>query len=341
MLAYIRSEITPEVRMSSQPRALFVAFACAFLSVVPIAAQSQGTWPVKPVKIIAVFPPGGSVDQVARVFAAQLTQQTGQQFIVDNRGGASGSIGTQVVASSPPDGYTFGVVFDTHAVNPSLIPNLPYDTVKDLASVILVGTSPMAIVAHAGQPYKDFRDVLAAAKAKPGSVAIGSIGTGSLGHLAMAQIDKAKGVDITHIPYRGGGPLMTDVLGGQVPLAIGSVFLVNPHVKGGKVKALAVTSSKPSPQLPGVETVAAQGVPGFSALSWWGVIAPAHTPPEIVKRMNEELNKALKNPQVAQSLTEQGIEIVGGPPAELDKFVQAEIAKWAAVVKENGIKAGD
>jgi tripartite-type tricarboxylate transporter receptor subunit TctC len=325
----------------SKPRAWLIALACALLSLVSPAAYPQAAWPTKPVKIISVFPPGGSVDQVARIFAAQLTQQTGQQFVVDNRGGASGSIGTQVVATSAPDGYTFGVVFDTHAVNPSLIPNLPYDTVKDLASVILVGTSPMAIVAHASQPYKDFRDVLAAAKAKPGSVAIGSIGTGSLGHLAMAQIDKAKGVEITHIPYRGGGPLMTDVLGGQVPLAIGSVFLVNPHVKGGKVKALAVTSAKPSPQLPGIQTVAEQGVPGFSALSWWGVIAPAHTPAPILKRMNDELNKALKDPKVANSLTEQGIEIVGGPPEELDKFVRAEIAKWAAVVKENGIKAGD
>ena len=325
----------------SKSRAPLVAFACAFLWLVPLAAHSQGAWPNKPVRIISVFPPGGSVDQVARIFAAQLTQQTGQQFIVDNRGGASGSIGTQLVATSPPDGYTFGVVFDTHAVNPSLIPNLPYDTVRDLASVMLVGTSPMAIVAHASQPYKDFRDVLAAAKAKPGSVAIGSIGTGSLGHLAIAQIDKAKGVEITHIPYRGGGPLMTDVLGGQVPLAIGSVYLVNPHVKGGKVRALAVTSTKPSPQLPGVATVADQGVPGFSALSWWGVIAPAHTPASILKRMNEELNKALKDPKVASSLTDQGIEIVGGPPEELDRFLRAEIAKWAAVVKENGIKAGD
>ena len=326
---------------TSKSRLSVAALACAAFAFGSLAAHSQGAWPTKTVKIISVFPPGGSVDQVARVFAAHLTQQTGQQFIVEDRGGASGSIGTQVVATSPPDGYTFGVVFDTHGVNPSLIPNLPYDTVKDLASVMLVGTSPMAIVASAEQPYKDFRDVLAAAKAKPGTVAIGSIGTGSLGHLAIAQIDKAKGVDITHIPYRGGGPLMTDVIGGQVPLAIGSVFLVNPHVKAGKLRALAVTSAKPSPQLPGVATVAEQGVPGFSALSWWGVIAPAHTPAAIVKRMNEELNKALKDPKVSKSLTDQGIEIMGGPPEELDKFVRVEMAKWAAVVKENGIKAGD
>jgi tripartite-type tricarboxylate transporter receptor subunit TctC len=303
------------------------------------AVLAQGGWPSKPVKIISVFPPGGSVDQVARVFAAQLTAQLGQQFIVDNRGGASGSIGTQVVATSPPDGYTFGVVFDTHAVNPSLIPNLPFDTVKDLAPVMLVGTSPMAIVAHASQPYKDFREVLAAAKTQP--VAFGSIGTGSLGHLAMTQIGNLRQVEFTHIPYRGGGPLMTDAIGGQVPLAIGTVFLVNPHVKGGKVKALAVTSAKPSPQMQGVATVADQGVPGFAALAWWGVIAPANTPQPIVKRMYEELSKALKNPAVAQKLTEQGMDIVGGGPEDLDRFLRGEISRWAAVVRDNKIKAGD
>ena len=309
------------------------------IAALSFAAQAQ-TWPSKPVKIISVFPPGGSVDQVARIFAAQLTTQTGQQFIVENKGGASGSIGTQAVATSPPDGYTFGVVFDTHAVNPSLIPNIPFDTVKDLSPVMLVGTSPMALVAHVSQPYKDFRDVLAAAKAgKP--VSFGSIGTGSLGHLAMAQIAHQQKVEFTHIPYRGGGPLMTDAIGGQVPLAIGTVFLVNPHVKGGKVRALAVTSPQPSPQMPGVAPIADQGVPGFSALAWWGVIAPANTPPALVKRMYEELSKALKDPAVAQKLTDQGMEIVGGGPEEMDRFVRGEIARWAQVVKDNKIKAGD
>ncbi|HUP97190.1 MAG TPA: tripartite tricarboxylate transporter substrate binding protein [Usitatibacter sp.] len=306
---------------------------------VALAAHAQ-QWPAKPVRIIAVFPPGGSVDQVARIFAAQLTTQTGQQFIVENKGGASGSIGTQAVASAAPDGYTFGVVFDTHAVNPSLIPNIPFDTVKDLASVMLVGTSPMAIVAHASQPYRDFRDVLAAARQK-GGVSYGSIGTGSLGHLAMAQIANLQKVEFTHVPYRGGGPLMTDAIGGQVPLAIGTVFLVNPHVKGGKVRALAVTSAQPSPQMPGVATVAEQGVPGFAALAWWGVIAPAGTPQPIVSRLHEELSKALKDPAVAQKLTDQGMEIVGGGPAELDRFLPAEIARWASVVRENKVKAGD
>jgi tripartite-type tricarboxylate transporter receptor subunit TctC len=298
-------------------------------------------WPTKTVRIISVFPPGGSVDQVSRIFAAKLTEQTGQQFLVENRGGASGSIGTQAVAAAAPDGYTFGVVFDTHAVNPLLIPHMAFDTLKDLAPVMLVGTSPMAIVTQVGQPYKDFRDVIAAARAKPGSVAIGSIGTGSLGHLAIAQIAKAQHVELTHVPYRGGGPLMTDALGGQVPVAIGSVFLVNPQVKGGKLKALAVTSAKPSPQMPGVQPVADQGMPGFAALSWWGVIAPAQTPQPVIRRMYEELSRALKDPRVAQQLSDQGIEIVGGGPEELDKWVRGEMEKWAVVVKENGIKAGD
>lgn len=317
----------------------FPALVAALISCTAPLAQAQGNWPAKPVRLIAVFPPGGSVDQVARVFAAQLTTQLGQQVIVENRGGASGSIGTQAVATAPPDGYTFGVVFDTHAVNPSLIPDMPFDTLKDLAPVMLVGTSPMAIVTHASQPYNDFRDLLAAAKRE--SVPFGSIGTGSLGHLAMAQIAGLTKTQFTHVPYRGGGPLMTDAIGGQVPVAIGTVFLVNPHVKGGKVKALAVTSAKPSPQMPGVKTVAEQGVPGFAALAWWGVIAPANTPQPIVRRMYEELAKSLANPAVAQKLQDQGMEIVGGPPEELDRFLRAEIARWAAVVKENRIRAGD
>ena len=318
-------------------RAVMVALVSLF-ALAPCGVLAQA-WPAKPVKIIVPFPPGGSVDQVARIFAAQLTTQLGQQFVVENRSGASGSIGTQVVATSPPDGYTLGVVFDTHAVNPTLIPNIPFDTLKDLAPVMLVGTSPMAIVTHAAQPYRDFRDVLAAAKKEP--VAFGSIGTGSLGHLAMTQIAGSLQVQFTHVPYKGGGPLMTDAIGGQVPLAIGTVFLVNPHVKGGKLRALAVTSAKPSPQLPGVATVADQGVPGFAALAWWGVIAPGGTPQPLVRRMHEELSKALANPAVAQRLTEQGMDIVGGSPEELDRFVRAEIARWAAVVKENRIKAGD
>jgi tripartite-type tricarboxylate transporter receptor subunit TctC len=313
-------------------------WAAALLTLLPCVALAQA-WPAKTVRTIAPFPPGGSVDQVSRILAAQLTTQIGQQVIVENRAGASGSIGTQAVATAPPDGYTIGIVFDTHAVNPTLIASIPYDTLKDLAPVMLIGTSPMAIVTHVSQPYKDFRELLAAAKKGP--VAYGTIGAGSLGHLAMTQIENVTGAQFTHIPYKGGGPLMTDALGGQVPVAIGTVFLVNPHVRGGKVRALAVTSSKPSPQMPGVGTVAEQGVPGFSALAWWGVIAPAATPQPLVRRIYDELKKALDNPAVTQKLSEQGMDIVGGPPQEMDRFLRSEIARWAKVVNENKIKAGD
>lgn len=322
---------------------LIAAVAAAVLqSGLPLSSHAQtAAWPTRPVKLIAVFPPGGSVDQVARIFAAQLSQQLGQQFIVENRGGAAGSIGTAALAKSAPDGYTFGVVFDTHAVNPALIPSLSFDTVKDLAPVMLVGTAPMALVAHASQPYRDFRDVVAAARAKPGSISYGSIGTGSLGHLAMVQLGNQLGVEFNHVPYRGGGPLMTDAVGGQIPLAIGTVFLVNPHVRSGRVKPLAVTSAKPDPQLAGAAPIAEQGAPGFEALAWWGVFAPAGTPQPIAARMHDELSKALRTPAVAEKFTAQGMDLSGGGPQQLDDFVRGEIARWAKVVRDNRIKAGD
>jgi len=304
------------------------------------AAHAQG-WPVKPVKVIAVFPPGGSVDQVARALAQQMSVQTGQTFIVDNRGGASGSIGTAALAKSEPDGYTIGVVFDTHAVNPSLIPNLPFDTLKDLTPLMLIGTGGMALVTNVAQPYKSFRDVVAAAKAKPGSVAYGTIGAGSLGHLAMAQLGNQLGVEFIHVPYRGGGPLMSDALGNQVPLAIGSVFLVSPHVASGKLRAIAVTSLKPDPSLPGVEPIAAQGVPGFEAYTWWGVFGPGNMPPALARRIYEELAKAVNTPSVREKLVAQGIDVSGAPGDQLDAFVRKEMVRWAKVIKDNNIKSGD
>jgi tripartite-type tricarboxylate transporter receptor subunit TctC len=310
------------------------------LFVLSCTASAQN-WPAKPVRLVAVFPPGGSVDQVARVLGQQLTTQLGQTFVVENKGGASGSIGTAEVARAAPDGYTFAVVFDTHAVNPSLIPNLPFDTTADLAPVMLIGTSPMAIVAHVAQPYTDFRDVIAAAKAKRGSIAYGSIGSGSLGHLAMAQVANQLGIELTHVPYKGGGPLMNDAIANQVPLAIGTVFLVTPHVKSGRVRALGVTGSQPDPQLPGAQPLAAQGVANFEALAWWGIFAPAATPMAIVQRMHAELAKALKVPAVAERLTGQGMTLRGGTPEELQAFVKAEIGRWAKVVKDNNIKSGD
>ncbi|MFM7283693.1 MAG: tripartite tricarboxylate transporter substrate binding protein [Betaproteobacteria bacterium] len=311
------------------------------ISISSAALGQTANWPSnRPVNITAVFPPGGSVDQVARLLAERLTKNTGGQFIVENKVGASGSIGTAAVAKSAPDGHTLAVVFDTHSVNPSLIPSLPFDTLKDLSPITLIGTGAMAITAHPSTPYKDFRQLLDAVKAKPDSISYGSIGTGSLGHLAMVQIGNELGVRWTHIPYKGGGPLKTDALGGHVPIAIGSVFLLSPNVQAGQLRALAVTSLKPDPQMPGVRTVAEQGLKGFEAYSWWGVFGPAGIPKPTVDRIHSEIAKVLRDPEVATKLKDQGMEIIAGGPAELDKFNRSQVERWGKVVRQNKIEAG-
>lgn len=299
---------------------------------------SAQTWPAKqPIKLIAVFPPGGSVDQVARILAQPLQQQLGQSVVVDNRGGASGSIGTAAVAAAPPDGYTFAVVFDTHGVNPSLIPNLPFDTRRDLAAVAVLGTGSMLLAAHPDSPYKTFADVVAAGKSAKGP-SYGSIGSGSLGHLAMTLLARNAQLNLVHVPYRGGGPLMNDAIAGHVPLSIGSVFLIKPHVDTKRLRPLAVTTSARSPYLPDVPTLAESGFAGFDAPAWWAVLAPAKTPPEIVSRMNEEINAALRQPEVASKLAAQGIDVRTGTPQAAKTFIENQIDTWAKVVRDNGIK---
>ena len=302
-------------------------------------AQSSAPWPTRgPIKLVAVFPPGGSVDQVARILAVPLQTLLGQTVIVDNKGGASGSIGAAAVAASPPEGYTFAVVFDTHGVNPSLIPNLPFDSKKDLTPLVLVGTSPMVLATNVGSEYKTFADVVAASKAKK-NVSYGSIGSGSLGHVAMTLLGKNGGIDWTHIPYKGGGPLMNDAVAGHVPLSIGSVFVTKPHIDNKRMRPLAVTTSKRARELPDVPTLAESGFPGFEAPAWWAVLAPAKTPPDILKRMTDALNQALKTPEVAKKLEAQGIDVVGGSADVAAAFIDKQMDIWAKVVKDNGIKA--
>ncbi len=323
-------------------RKLFYSITSGCMALAALAVPSLGqaqAWPTKQaIRLVAVFPPGGSVDQVARILGPALQQQLGQSVIVENKGGASGAIGTAAVANSAPDGYTFAVVFDSHGVNPSLMPNLPYDTKKDLFPVILVGTAPMVLATNANTEFKTFADVVAAAKKKPGP-SYGSIGSGSLGHVAMELISKNNNLDFTHIPYKGGGPLMNDAVAGHVPLAIGSIFLIKPHVDSKTMRALAVTTSKRSPDLPGVPTMAESGFTAFEAPAWWAVLAPAKTPPDILKRMNEELNKVLQNPEIKKRLDSQGIDIVGGTSDAARVFVERQIDVWAKVIKDNNIKA--
>jgi tripartite-type tricarboxylate transporter receptor subunit TctC len=309
-------------------------FAC---TLVPHAwAQS---WPEKSVRLIVPFPPGGTVDPLARLLGTRLSAALGQQFIVDNRPGGSGSIGTALAVKAPPDGYTYVFVFDTHAVNPSLIPNMPFDTARDLAPVMLVGTAPMALATSPAKPYKTLGDVIKLAKAKPGVVTFGSIGSGSLGHLTMTLVQEAAGFNLLHVPFKGGGPMTTDMLGGHVELGIGTVALLAPHVSGGKLRALAVTGNKRSHAMPDVPALAEQGFPGFSALAWWGIFAPAKTPPNMIQRFHAELVKTLNQPDLRKQLGEQlGMDLAVSDPPALQKFLLAEMARWEKVVKQFGIK---
>ncbi|MCE2659233.1 MAG: tripartite tricarboxylate transporter substrate binding protein [Rubrivivax sp.] len=311
------------------------------------SAQAQAPapaagWPGKgPLRLVAVFPPGGSVDQVARILAPVLQQQIGQTVVVENKGGASGAIGTGEVARAEADGSTWGVVFDTHGVNPALQPKIAFDTRKDLVTVALLGTSPMVISTHTAQPYKSFNDVAAAARGSGAAAGIpyGTIGNGSLGHLAVTLLAKGAGLNLVHVPYKGGGPLMQDAIAGHVPLSIGSVFVAKPHLDSGKIRALAVTTAQRHPSLPDVPTLAELGFRNFEAPAWWAVVAPAKTPADIVQRMNAEINKALRQPEVAAKLAAQGISVNTGTPAQAQAFVERQMDTWAKVVTDNGIKA--
>ena len=320
-------------------RRLAVAGAAALAALACVPAFGQA-WPAKPVKFVVPFPPVGSVDPLARLVGAKLSDALGQQFVIENKPGASGSIGTALVAKAPPDGYTFVVVFDSHGVNPSLIQNMPFDTLKDLAPVMLVGTAPYAIATAASKPYKTLADVVQAAKAKPDSVSFGSVGNGTMGHLAMTLIQQAGGYKLIHIPYKGGGPMSADAIGGQLELAVGSVAVLSQHVRGGKLRAVAVTGEKRSGTMPDVPTLAEQGVPGITAYAYWAILAPAATPRPIIDRLNAELGKALRLPDLNKQLTEQlGMDLMISTPEALQKWTVDEIARWGKVIRDGGIKA--
>ena len=311
----------------------------ALLAAAPLAAAAQD-WPSKPVKFVVPFPPGGSVDPLARLTGVKLGEALKQQFVVENRTGAGGTVGTAFVAKSPPDGYTFVFVFDSHAVNQALVPNLPFDTAKDFAPVMLVGTAPYAIATATAKPWKSFTEVVAASKAKPESVSVGSIGNGTLGHLLLVMAQQQAGVKLTHAPYRGGGPMTQDMLGGQIELGVGSVALLTPHVRGGRMRAVAVAGEKRSSALPDVPTLIEQGYPGLTAHAWWGIFAPAGTPKPVIDRLNAELVKVYNLPDVRKTLTETlGMDLVVSTPEQLQQWNAAEMQRWGKIVKDNNIRA--
>jgi tripartite-type tricarboxylate transporter receptor subunit TctC len=312
----------------------FSFFLLALLAL-PVQAQE---WPTKVVKFVSPYPPGGSVDPLARILAAKLGESLKQQFIVENRTGASGIIGTDYVAKSAPDGYTFVFIFDTHSVHQALNPSLPFDPVKDFAPVMLVGTAPMAITTATVKPYKTFDDVLAAAKAKPDTITMGNVGNGSLAHLTTIVLNQAAGVKFVPVPYKGGGPLSTDAMGGQVELAMASTAAQAQHVRNGKLRALILTGDKRSHTMPEVPTLKEQGI-DVSAHAWWGILAPAGTPRPIVDKFHAELVKATKLPDVNKTLTETlGMDVVTLSPEATQKWIVEQMARWGKVVKENNIR---
>ena len=310
-------------------------FVFLLLVSLPVFAQE---WPNKPVKFVSPYPPGGSVDPLARLLAAKLTDSLKQNFLVENRTGASGIIGTDYVAKSAPDGYTFCFIFDTHAVHQALNPKLPFDPVKDFAPVMLVGYAPMVITTAAGKPYKNFSDVLAAAKAKPDTVTMGNVGNGSLAHLTTIVLNQAAGVKLVPVPYKGGGPLSIDVMGGQVELAMASTAAQAQHVRSGKMRALVLTGDRRSRTMPDVPTLKEMGL-DVSANAWWGILAPAATPKPIIDKIVIELRKAIALPEVESTLTETlGMEVIALGPDATQKWIMDAIARWGKVVRDNGVR---
>jgi tripartite-type tricarboxylate transporter receptor subunit TctC len=304
----------------------------------PFVARAQ-SWPSGNIRIVVPYPPAGSTDAIMRMIQPTLQQRLGVTIIIDNRPGASGSVGTAAAAKSPPDGNTWLTVFDNHAANPFVLPNLPYDTEKDLEPVLFIGTAPYVISTTASKPYKTLADVIAAAKAKPESVNYGSVGSGSIGHLAMVLLSNRAGIKLVHVPYRGGGPAMNDIIAGHVELLVGSTALQIPQINAGKIRAVVHTGKERVRSIASVPTVIESGFPGFEAYAWWGVFAPAGTPKPIIQRFGAEMAACLREDRVSNQLIEtQQVNLLLGGPEDLRKFVAGQMATWGKVVRDNNIK---
>ncbi len=301
------------------------------------AALAQA-WPNKPVRVIVSYPPGGGADAVARMLGPRLSEGLGQPVLIENRQGNGGAIGGDAAAKSAPDGYTFLLDASSHSINPVLQPKMPFNTLKDLGPVSLLVVVPNMLVVNPSFPAGSVKELIALVKGKPGQYSFASSGNGSAQHLAAELFKAQAGLFMVHIPYRGGGPALIDVMGGQVPIYFGNMASALPHVKGGKLKALAVTGSKRSPAMPALPTIAEEGLKGYEVYEWNAVFSPAGTAPDTIDRMQRELAKALAAPDVREKLALLGAEPVGGKPNELDAMRRAEIEKWAGVIKRAGIR---
>ena len=313
---------------------------CAVLALAAWSGAFGQGYPTKPIRLIVPFPPGGAVDFYARVVQPPLSELLGQPIVIENKSGASGMVGAELVAKSAPDGYTLLIGnIASLAINVGIYPKMPYDPMKDLTPIVRTVDVNYVLVVHPSVPVKSVPELIAYAKANPGKLAYGSAGSGSLPHLGTELFKAQTGTDMIHVPYKGGGPMVTDLLGGSVQVVIGDQANLMPHVQAGKLRALAVATPKRSPNAPDLPTIAESGVVGFDATAWQGVVGPAGMPPDVVKRLNDAFNKVMAMPAVREKLLGGGLEPVGGTPEQFAGFIGSEITKWTKIAKDVGAKA--
>ena len=313
-------------------RGLLAGVASAAV-VATYAVHAAETYPSRAVRMIIPFPPAGAGDIIGRMVSVKLAETFGQQFVNDNRAGGGQVIATELTARANPDGHTLFIASATHAINPALIKKLPYDSVRDFTYIVLLADSPLICVVNSGVPVNNMPDLVRLAKARPGSINYGSSGPGTGGHLATELLKHTLGIDLVHVPYKGAAPALTDLIGGQLQLMCTSPLAALPHVKTGRIRAIAMTGANRSRAVPDVPTVTEQGYKGYQASLWYQLLAPAKVPEPIVKRLNSEFNRILKLPDIVEQLAQQGAEPTGGTPQDALKFTQAEMARWINLVR--------
>lgn len=316
-----------------------LALCIGMAALLPAMAVAQQTFPSRPLRVIVPFAAGGGTDIIARALAVKMAEATNQQVVVDNRTGGGTVIASEIVARSSPDGHTLLLTANPHTSNPALYPKLPYDTVRDFAAVTMLASSPLVLAVHPGVPASSVKELIAAARAKPGQYAYGSSGTGGPQHIAGELFKSLGGVELIHVPYRGGAPATTDLIAGQVQIGFGSVFTTLPHVKSGRLRGLAVTSPQRAPAIPDLPTVAESGLPGYESVTWYGVFVPGATPAATITALNAIVVRALKHPDVGDRLAKEGSDVVGSAPAVFREFVVAEIEKLRRLARQTGLRA--
>jgi tripartite-type tricarboxylate transporter receptor subunit TctC len=312
--------------------------AVSLLAMVEPAA-AQAPYPNRPIRLVVGYPPGGPVDITARELAKVLSESLGQQVVVDNRAGATGIVGNEFVAKAAPDGYTLLLAASPMVIHETLYAKLPYDTLRDFTLIGTIGSAPLLLVTPPGSPAGNVQELIALAKSKPGELSYASPGTGSVNHLAGESLKTTSGIDVVHVPYKGAAPAETDVMGGRVAFMFDTIPSALPKVRAGQMRALAVTSAKRTPIAPDIPTVAESGLPGFDAITWYGVMGPANLPADVAARLNTELNTALDSPAFRERLGSLGLEAMPGTPQQFVQFYRSETVKWGKVVKSSGAKA--